>query len=89
MQETWVWSLVQEDPTRCRTTNPEHHNYRAQALKAVSWNYWRPRVHALQQDKSPQWEAHALQLKSSSHLQQLEKSLCSNKDPVQPKLNKI
>ena len=27
MQETWVWSLVQEDPTCSRATKPMHHNY--------------------------------------------------------------
>ena len=27
MQETWVQSLVQEDPTCCRTKKPMHHNY--------------------------------------------------------------
>ena len=27
MQETWVWSLIQEDPTCHGTTNPMCHNY--------------------------------------------------------------
>ena len=27
MQETWVRSLVQADPTGHRTTKPMHHNY--------------------------------------------------------------
>ena len=33
-----------------------------------------PRVHAAQQEKPPQWEAHAPQLESSPHLLQLEKA---------------
>ena len=33
-----------------------------------------PRAHALQQEMLPQWEAHALQLKSNLH-SQLEKAL--------------
>ena len=47
------------------------------------------RVRALQQEKSLQWEACVLQLESSPHSPQLEKSLSSNKDPAQPKINKI
>ena len=47
-----------------------------------------PRACALQQGKPPQWEACALQLASSSHLPQLEKSPSSNEDPAQPKINK-
>ena len=38
-----------------------------------------PRAHALQREKPQQWVAHNLQL---------EKSLCSNKDSAQPKINK-
>ena len=45
---------------------PESHNYWAckpQLLKPVCHNYWarEPRAHALQQEKSPQWEACAPQ----------------------------
>ena len=43
-----------------------------------------PIVHALQQEKPLQEEACLLQLESSPHSLQLEKSLCSNKDPAQP-----
>ena len=42
MQETWVQSLVQEDPTRQETTKLTYHN---------SWALMQ------QQEKSPQWEA--------------------------------
>ena len=46
-----------------------------------------PRAHAPHQEKSPQWEAHALQQESSSCLPQLEKSLSSNEDTAEPKIN--
>ena len=47
------------------------------------------RARDLQQEKSPQGEVHASQLEGSLHLPQLEKSLCSNKDPAQPKNESI
>ena len=45
-----------------------------------------PRAHASQQEKPPQWEAHTQQLERSPCpcLLQLEKGLCSNKEPAQP-----
>ena len=70
MQGTWVQSLVLEDST-CRG-----------APKPVSHDYWdsaettearEPRACALQQEKSWQWEALALQRKSSSCQPRLEK----------------
>ena len=51
MQGTWVQSLVREDPTGHEATKPVHHNYWARA----------PRARAPQQEKPPQWEAHAPQ----------------------------
>ena len=45
------------------------------------------RAFALQQEWPPQWEAYVLHLESSPGLQQLEKSLSSNEDPAQPKIN--
>ena len=39
-----------------------------------------PKAHALQQEKSPQWEVQAPQLESGPHLMQLEKSPSSNED---------
>ena len=53
MQGTWAWSLVQEDSPCHGTIKPEHHNYSA----------WASRAHALQQEKPPQYEAHAPQQK--------------------------
>ena len=40
MQGTQVRSLVVEDPTCHRATNPVHHNYWACALEPTSHNYW-------------------------------------------------
>ena len=42
MQETRVWSLVQEDSTCCKATKPKHHNYWAYALEPGSRNYQSP-----------------------------------------------
>ena len=61
MQETWVRSLVWEDPTCLGTTKPMSHNYWACALEPGNCNYWAHvlralRAHALQQEKLPQWE---------------------------------
>ena len=41
------------------------------------------------QEKPPQEEAHAPQIQSTPYSPQLEKSPCSNKDPVQPKQMQI
>ena len=71
MQGTWVRALVQEDPTCHGATKPMCHNYWACALEPASHNYWSPRATtteacapracAPQQEKPPQWEAHAPQ----------------------------
>ena len=73
-----------------RATNPLHHSYWACALEPENHNYWSPspRTCAQQQEKPPQWEAHAPQLESSPYLLQLEKSLNSNEEAAQPKINK-
>ena len=75
MQETWVQSLVWEDPTCCRATKPKSHNYWACAPEPRNCNYRAhmqqllepslPTDHAPQQEKPPQWKAHAPQLESS------------------------
>ena len=72
-------------------------SYAHGAAKPLCRNYWahvwqllkpmNPRSHALQQEKPLQWEACTLQLESSPHSPQLEKSSCSNRDPAQPKIN--
>ena len=53
MQGTRVQALVREDPT-C----PEQLSLQATTTEARA-----PRAHAPQQEKPPQWEAHALQRK--------------------------
>ena len=58
MRGTWVWFLVQEDSTCCRATKPMHRNYWACVLQLRPMH---PRACALQQEKPPQWEAHAPQ----------------------------
>ena len=91
MQRIPVRSLMQEDPTPWEATMPEGHNYWACTLEPLSCNYWthvpqllkrsHPRVCALQQEKPPQWEALALQLKVSSHSPQLEKARVQEGSP--------
>ena len=64
MQATQVQSLVQEDSTCRCDAKPSYHNYCAP----------QPRAGALQQEKPPQWEAHASQLESNPCLLQLEEA---------------
>ena len=71
MQEIRVWSLVREDPTSCRVTEPVSRNYWACAPGSGSHNYWahtwqllkpmHPRACALQQEGPLQEEALELQ----------------------------
>ena len=66
-----------------RTAKPLHHSYWACVLEPATCNPWahvlyllKPtccRARALRQGKTLQWEAHAVQLESSSHSRQLEK----------------
>ena len=66
MQGTWVWVLVQEDPTCRGATKPVCHNYWACALQPVSHNYW---AHALQLLKPACSRARMLQLLKSVRLE--------------------
>ena len=63
MQGTRVRALLWEDSTCRRATKPVRHNYWACTLEPTSHNYWAraPRARAPQQEKPPQWEAHAPQ----------------------------
>ena len=45
-----------------------------------------PRAYALQQEKPPQWEAHALQLESCPHSLQLEKACAKQQKPSTAKI---
>ena len=101
MQETWVRSLIMEDPTchiglRATVIEPGwDHNYWAhepQQRKPRHLSYWGPctaEPHAPQQEKPLQWETLARLLESSPCSLQLKTSRCSNEDPEQSKINKI
>ena len=79
----WGSCLAPGDPTCPGATKPLGHNYKACAQEPRSRNYWslRPRAHALQQERPPQWEALTPQLESSFHSLKLEKSPSSNEHP--------
>ena len=77
--QMWVWSLGKMSHAKGQLGTTE------QLLSP----HKAPKVRAPQQEKSLQREAYALQLESSPCLLQLEKSLCSNEDPAQPKKKKI
>ena len=82
MQGTRVWSLVWEDPTRCRATKPMCHNYWAWALEPESRNYWAPEPRACApQEKPVQWEA------SAPNLESIPCSLQPEKARVQQQIN--
>ena len=57
MQETWVWSLVQEDPTYCGAAEPVHQDYWPCALEPRNGSYW---AHMLQLLKPALSRAHAM-----------------------------
>ena len=78
-------SLIWEDPTCHRTTKPVGHKYWACTVQLLKPEH--PRACALQ-EKPAQWDVYTTQLEGSPRLPQREKSLCNNKDPAQPKLNK-
>ena len=79
IQGPWVQILVQEDSICCRTAKP----------CTSTAEHTCPIVHALQQEKLPQWEAQALQLESSPCFPQLEKAFVQQRRPAQPKINKL
>jgi len=80
MQETWVWSLIQEDPTCHRATKPVHCKYWACALEPRNYNHWSP------------WALKPmLHDKRSHHNEKPEhhnerKPTHSSEDPTQPKI---
>ena len=59
-----------------------------QSPRAATTEACAPRACSPQEGKLPQQEASALQLDGSPRSPQLEKAVCSNKDPVQPKKKK-
>ena len=68
---------------RVTTNEPVLWSPGATSTERKGRNCWSqsPRACALQQERPPQWEAHASQLECNPHLLQLEKSLCSAEDP--------
>ena len=70
-------------------------NYWACTLEPASHNYWSPcaatteacppRAHAPQQREATSMRSRCTATKSSPRSPQLEKSPCSNEDPIQPK----
>ena len=101
MRETWVWSLVWEDPTCRGATKPRRHNYwaceppelkllKSETTALMCCNFWSLHAWSLcSQEKPQQWEARTLQLECSPCWSQLEKSTCAaTKLNKQPKTNK-
>ena len=87
-QETWVQSLIQEDPTCYRTslctttTEPVLLSPCSATTELPCRQLLRPacpRTHAPEQEKLPQWEALAPHLESSPCSPQLQKSPHSSK----------
>ena len=83
MEETRLWSLLWEIPHALEqlspyatTTKPVPQSLGTETTVSQLLKPEDPRVHALKQEKPPQWEA-----------LQLEKSLHSNRGPAQPKIN--
>ena len=87
MQETWVWSLVWEDPTSRGATKPMFHNFWTCALEPGGLHYWSLSTpeFVLCSKRSPCNENPVHHNQSSPYLPLLEKSPCYNEDPAHPK----
>ena len=81
---------IQEDPTCCRTTKPAYHNYRASTLERAS-QLWSPEAATAEAPgpESPCSTAREGTTMRNPNSPQLEKSSHNNKDPAQPKINKL
>ena len=96
MQGTWVWALVQEDPTCGGATKPVHGNYWACALGPTSHNYWahvpqlqKPaRLEPVLHKRSHRNEKPAHRNDEQPPLEQLEKARAQQRRPNAAK-NKI
>ena len=89
MQETRVWSPVQEDSIFQGEAKPVCHNYWASAQEPKNHNYWRPCASSL---CSATREATAMRsqrptMKSSPYSLQLEKAHVLRWTPAQPKIS--
>ena len=95
-ESTQFQSLIEKNPTCQGATKPMHHSYWDCAPEPGSCNYWAhlqkirlpvlPRAHDPQQQKPPQWEARALQVKSSPRSPQVENACIATE--TQHSLNK-
>ena len=77
--------MIWEDPACGGTTKPMRHQLyslcsRGQKLPQLKPEC--PRARDLEQEKPPQWKAHAPNLESSPHSPLLEKSQRSKEDPA-------
>ena len=99
MQETWVWSLVQEDSTCRRATKPLCHKYwspfksclQAATTEPVCRNHWSPhlpKAYALRREATTIRSPHAA-TKRSPCLLQLEKAQAKQQRSHAVKRNKI
>ena len=91
MQETPVWSLVQEDPTNHGTTKSVHANHWACAIENGSQNCWSPLPLG---PFSATWAATAMRSPRMSTrelpvLVTTREEAGNNKDPAQPRINKF
>ena len=68
---------------RATTTEPVLWSLQATITEAHA-----PRAHAPQQEKPLQWKAHAPQRRVAPAHHNYRKPALSNKDPMQPKINK-
>ena len=87
IQETQVWSLVQEASSGWGSAKPMGRNYWARALVPASLNHW-ARVLQLLKPACPEpvlpQRSPCAASKSSPCSLQLEKACAKHKDPVQP-----
>ena len=87
MQETRVWSLVQEDPTCCRATKPVCHT------EPVLWSLGTPTTEFTCRNYWSPCTAEPILCNKRSHynnkpMHLVKKSLHNDKDSAQPKINK-
>ena len=82
MQGTRVQALVREDSTCRGTTKPKRHNYWACALEPTSHNYWACVPQLLKLSRLEP-------VLRNKRIHRNEKPAQSNKNPIQPKINKL
>ena len=85
MQETWVWSLVQEDLTCHRAAKPVCCNCWACGLEPGNLSYWAGMPWSLSPTtrEIPAMRSSPTAMKSSPSSPQLKKSPCSSEDPAE------